>query len=134
MGIVSLIIFPLWVVCAIVEVVRHPSERGLLFAFAAAGGMWSGSTALILPCLFFRLRFRDDQLEFRWFGYATRVVAYREIVRFEYPACSYGGFRLQLRDGQRHDVYMVDFEKAAELLRNHGVEHAPAPAHWKRDN
>ncbi len=122
-GIISVVTFPLWLLIVVVDLLAWRPSTSPLSHLWLGGVFWLVSILGASPSLFFRLRFVEDQLQFRWFGYATHVLPYSAILRFEFPAFSFGGLRLHVAGGSR-DVYWVDLQRVADLLRQHGVPHA----------
>ena len=123
-GGISVVTFPVWLLIVATDLLGlRPSATPLNYLWLG-GVFWLVSVVGASPSLFFRLRFLEDRLQFRWFGRPWHVVPYREIVRFEFPVFrSFGGLRIHLPHGHR-DVYWVDLQRVADLLKGHGVPHA----------
>jgi hypothetical protein len=121
-GIISVVTFPFWLLVVVIDVLGWRPSTAPLDYLWLGGVFWLVSIFGASPALFFRLRFLENHLQFRWFGYPTKILPYSAIEHFEFPAFSFGGLRLHLANGSR-DVYWVDHDETAELLRHHGVQH-----------
>lgn len=125
-GIFSVATFPCWLLLVVADLLGLRASAARIDHLWVAGVLYLVSILAASPSLFFRLRFLDDHLQFRWFGRTWRAVPYGQILRFEFPLYrSFGGLRIHL-PGEHRDVYWVELQHVADLLKQHGVPHAPA--------
>ena len=90
-GVISAFTFPAWLLIVVIDLLGlRPSTAPLNYLWLG-GVFWLISILAASPSLFFRLRFLEHQLQFRWFGHATHALPYSAILRFDFPAFSYGG-------------------------------------------